>query len=58
MGPDDVEGNLPDGEAPQTPKEFAMARRRKLLRCPFCRPNKGENRKRKPKHGVRKPPSK
>ena len=25
--------------------------RRELLRCPLCKPNKGENAKRKPKHG-------
>jgi hypothetical protein len=30
-------------------------RRREALRCSFCRPNRGENAKRKPKHGVKKP---
>jgi len=29
--------------------------RRELLKCPLCPPNKGENAKRKPKHGARKP---
>lgn len=28
--------------------------RRELLKCPICPPNKGENSKRKPKHGSRK----
>jgi hypothetical protein len=27
----------------------------KTLECRFCPPNQGHNRKRKPKHGVKKP---
>jgi hypothetical protein len=30
-------------------------RRRKNLRCDFCRPNRGENAKRRPKYGKTKP---
>lgn len=29
--------------------------RRKSLSCSFCKPNKGENAKRKAKHGNKKP---
>ena len=29
-------------------------RRKKTLRCDICPPNRGENAKRKPKHGVKK----
>ena len=29
--------------------------RRKWLRCPICPPNKGENSKRRAKHGSKKP---
>lgn len=32
--------------------------RRKALRCSLCPPNKGENAKRRPKHGKTKPKSK
>lgn len=28
---------------------------RQRLKCPVCPPNKGENSKRKPKHGSKKP---
>lgn len=28
--------------------------RRELLKCPLCKPNKGENAKRKAKHGHKK----
>jgi hypothetical protein len=28
------------------------------LKCPLCKPNKGENSKRKPKHGKAKPKKK
>lgn len=32
--------------------------RRQALRCPFCKPNRGENAKRRPKHGKTKPKAK
>jgi hypothetical protein len=38
----------------ETEKEFKARRARKLLRCSICPPNRGENAKRKPKHGVKK----
>ncbi len=35
-------------------RRIEMMKNRKKLRCSFCKPNKGENKKRKPKHGKAK----
>lgn len=57
---DDTDANLPFmldkiGEVNSTVVN-RMARRR--LKCSICPPNKGENEKRKAKHGAKKPRSK
>jgi hypothetical protein len=42
-------------------EENATAHRRlcrRLLSCSLCRPNRGENAKRRPAHGTRKPKKK
>jgi hypothetical protein len=36
-------------------KEIIRADKLKKLRCAYCPPNKGENKKRKSKHGPKKP---
>jgi len=40
------------------PKEYKYARRESTLSCPICPPHRGENAKRKAKHGNQKPKSK
>lgn len=36
-------------------KELKIKRKRDTLRCDICPPNRGENAKRKAKHGNKKP---
>ncbi len=44
-----------DRREPLTPRQIRAKERMAKLNCAYCPPHKGENAKRKPKHGAKKP---
>lgn len=54
-GHEEVEHNPRNYPEPDANSAVDKKLRREDLRCSFCPPNRAENRKRQPKHGVKKP---